>query len=190
MSDNDQTLIDRCLAGDSEAFGVLVDRYQDRLYGSLVPVLGSVHDALDVAQEAFVLAYQKLDTYRGESAFYSWLFRIAYNASVSWRRRDRMPRQSLDARRETLGDEPTDNRPSNNPEHDLEICERQSMVQQALSELPPDYRAVLVLKEMDGLSYEEIATAMDVPIGTVRSRIHRARLELKEKLNRVLSREA
>lgn len=185
MSADDRALIDRCLAGDTEAFGRLVVRYQDRLYGTLVHVLGSTQDALDVAQEAFVLAYQNLASFRGDSAFYSWLFRIARNAAVSFRRRDRRPR-SIDHGRDVYGDEPVDASESADPTMGLAADERRQMVQTALGELAEEYRTPLVLKEMDGLRYEEIAEVMEIPIGTVRSRIHRARGELREKLVRAL----
>ena len=89
VSTQDVAAINRCLAGDADAFGDLVTRYQDRLFGTLVHMLGSFEDARDVGQDAFVLAFQKLDTFRGDSAFYSWLFRIAYNTAISRRRKDR-----------------------------------------------------------------------------------------------------
>lgn len=188
MSADDRALIDRCLAGDTDAFSRLVQRHQDRLYGTLVHLLGSTQDALDVAQETFVLAWQNLASFRGDSAFYSWLFRIAHNAAVSFRRRDRRP-QSMDRGRDLHGEEPEDRRSANDPAHQLVSDERRQVVQAALAALPEDYRTVLVLKEMDGLSYEEIADVIGCPIGTVRSRIHRARSELKDKLLRSLKSE-
>lgn len=185
VSTDDQLLINRCRAGESAAFGILVDRYQNRLLRTLVPLLGSVHDALDAAQDAFVLAFQKIDTFRGESAFYSWLFRIAYNASITSRRkRGRLPRRSLDERQETTGEEPMDGHPSNDPGHRLASEERQQLVRTALAELDEEFRDPLVLRELEGLSYEEIAEVLDCPLGTIRSRIHRGRIELKAKLLR------
>ncbi len=190
MSPDDRALIDRSLAGDTDAFGRLVRRHQDRLYGTLTHLLGSPQDALDVAQEAFVLAWQNLASFRGDSAFYSWLFRIAHNAAASFRRRDRRPSRWLDGQRDLQVDEPADPSPANDPAAGMVIDERRLLVQAALADLPDDYRTVLVLKEMDGLSYEEIAAVLDCPIGTVRSRIHRARTELKEKLVRSLKSES
>lgn len=187
MSTDDQHLIDQCLAGRTEAFGELVERYQDRLYGTLVHILGSAHDARDVAQDAFVLAFQRLESFRRESAFYSWLFRIAYNAAVSHHRRRRRTTTSLDTRRNTTGDEPTDERADANPSQPIESQERQAQVRQALAELAEDYRTAILLRERDDLTYEEIAQIMDCPVGTVRSRIHRARMELKDKLTRTLA---
>jgi len=188
VSTDDQLLINRCRAGESAAFGLLVDRYQNRLLRTLVPLLGSVHDALDAAQDAFVLAYQKLDSFRGDSAFYSWLFRIAYNASMTSRRkRGRLPRRSLDQRQETTGEEPMDGHSGSDPAARLLSEERQQLVRTALSELDEEFRDPLVLRELEGLSYEEIAEVLDCPLGTIRSRIHRGRIELKAKLLRTMN---
>ena len=186
MTKPDAELITECLNGRTEAFGELVTRYQDRLFGTLVTMLGSVEDARDVAQDAFVQAYQKLESFRGQSAFYSWLFRIALNSSVDHHRRQRRPTVSIDAAREQTGSEPTDLHPDNSPSFSIERTERQTLVQLALSKLSPEYRQVLVLKEMEDMKYEEIAAMVKIPVGTVRSRIHRGRAELKEILERLL----
>ncbi len=183
---SDQTLIDHCLAGRREAFGLLVERYQNRLFHSLVHLLGSTEDAQDAAQEAFVNAFEKLGSFRGQSQFYSWLFRIAYNTAVSSKRKLRRMSVSLEARRDASGLEPSDGNPTSEPSYAMDVSDRQRLVQQALSELGEEFRMALVLKEMDGMSYEEIADIVKVPLGTVRSRIHRARLELREKLSVLL----
>lgn len=182
VNSDDQQLIEECLSGRNEAFGELVLRYQDRLFHSLLYVTGATDQAQDVTQEAFVHAFTKLSTFRGESAFYSWLFRIAMNAAVSRKRRDRRMSASLDAARENAGHEPTDAHPFSEPSYPVEVSERQALVRAALAELSEEYRTVLVLKEMEDLRYEEIAEIVGCPIGTVRSRIHRARSELREKL--------
>lgn len=189
VKSDDLRLIESTLAGDTEAFGKLVLRYQDRLFGTLVHLLGSVHDARDVGQEAFVSAFEKLATFRRESSFYSWLFRIAYNTAISSRRRRHRTTGSLDQRREDTGVEPADLSPAMNPAHRLESEETQQLVRDALEQLGPDYRDALILKELEGLRYDEIAEIQNCPIGTVRSRIHRARQELREKLTRVVQRE-
>lgn len=182
---DDGRLIDRTLAGDNRAFGELVLRYQDRLFGTLAHLLGSVHDAHDVAQDAFLSAFRKLDTFRKESSFYSWLFRIAYHAAVSNRRKEKRHRHaSVEGRREELGVEPTDDGPAHEPHSSLESREDCDLVRRALDELSPEFRDPLILKELEGMKYEEIALVLDIPVGTVRSRIHRARQELKEKLTR------
>ncbi len=186
---SDTELIAASLAGDTAAFGELVSRYQNRLYHSLVHMLGSAEDAKDVAQDAFVLAFQKLSTFRGDAQFYSWLFRIAMNAAVNFRRRVRSLGASIDAAKERIGTEPADLRRDARPEQPLEQAERQRIVRAALAQLSDEFRTPLVLCEMEGLKYEEIAELLKCPIGTVRSRIHRARLELREKLQRMLKHE-
>jgi len=186
VTQTDTELIADCLQGRKAAFGELVTRYQDRLLGSLMTMLGSMEDARDVAQDAFVQAYQKLETFRGQSQFYSWLFRIALNSSVDHHRRQRRPTMSIDAAREQSGVEPTDQHPEISPTYGVERTERQVLVQLALSKLSVDYRQVLVLKEMEDLKYEEIAEICKIPVGTVRSRIHRGRAELKLILEELL----
>jgi RNA polymerase sigma-70 factor (ECF subfamily) len=163
-----------------------VVRYQDRLFNSLCYMLGSSDDAREAAQEAFVLAFQKLDTFRGHSAFYSWLFRIALNAAATAKRKNRRTTASVDSVREKTGFEPADSRPDSAPSHSLELAERQALVRTALSQLADEFREVLILKEMDDMKYEEIAEIVGCPIGTVRSRIHRARAELRAKLRILL----
>lgn len=135
-----------------------------------------------MAQEAFVNAFEKLASFKGQAAFYSWLFRIALNASVSSRRKTRRMSVSVDSRREESGIEPADENPSTEPSYAMDVSDRQRLVRQALSELSEEFRTALVLKEIEGMSYEEIAEVAEVPLGTVRSRIHRARLELRAKL--------
>lgn len=181
----DQHLIDECLAGRTGAFDELVFRYQDRLYNSLVRMLRSAEDARDIAQEAWVHAFQGLTTFRGNSAFYSWLFRIAYNAAVSEKRKLRVSAASLDTARERAGLEPADPHDESRPSHSLMQSERQALVRKAIDLLCEEYRTVLVLKELENLKYEEIAEMIGCPIGTVRSRIHRARVELSDKLRQL-----
>lgn len=184
---DDQLLIERCRSGHPEAFGDLVSKYQRRLVRTLGTLLGNGHDALDVAQEAFLKAFLNLDSFRGDAAFYSWLFRIAWNGAATLRRKQRVRASvSLDAIREMSGVEPDDISPTSDPTRALQITEDQQLLRQSLNELGEDYRTALILKEIEGLSYEEIASLTDCPIGTVRSRIHRARQELRAKLDRTL----
>jgi RNA polymerase sigma-70 factor (ECF subfamily) len=180
----DATLIDRTLAGEPAAFGELVLRYQDRLYNSLVRVLGSAEDARDAVQEAFVQAFVKLESFRGASAFYTWLYRIAFNQAMSHARRKR-PTRSLDEARAGRGQEPVDVQPA--PDARLDASERAKQVHRALAELSAEYRQVIVLREMDGCKYEEIAELLELPVGTVRSRLFRARLELRDRLASVMN---
>jgi RNA polymerase sigma-70 factor (ECF subfamily) len=183
---SDQELIAATLARETAAFGELVQRYQNRLYGALVHMLGSTEDARDVAQEAFVLAFQKLTTFRGDARFYSWLFRIAMNAAVNFRRKNRSLGLSIDASKERTGSEPLDLNRDARPEQPLELAERQRIVRDALAQMTEEFRDALVLADMEELSYEEISQVLQIPIGTVRSRIHRGRAELRDKLRRLL----
>ncbi len=190
MITEDQLLIERCRSGHPEAFGELVTKYQRQLVRTLGTLLGNGHDALDVAQDAFLQAFLKLESFRGESAFYSWLFRIAWNAAATHRRKQRVRAgASLDAMREQTGMEPNDLNPASDPSQSMQSTESQQMLRQALDELGEDYRTALILKEIEGLPYDEIAALTESPIGTVRSRIHRARQELRAKLDRTLKKE-
>jgi len=186
VNTEEQELIDACLAGQTEAFGELVVRYQDRLYNGLYGVLGSSDDAREIAQEAFVHAFEKLNTFQGKSAFYSWLYRIALNAAISRKRKDKRMVGSVESAREATGLEPQDHRPDAEPAYPAEVCEKQDMVRLALAELSEEFRTVLVLKEIEDMKYEEISEIVGCPVGTVRSRIHRARSELRRKLSVIL----
>jgi RNA polymerase sigma-70 factor (ECF subfamily) len=180
---DDVELIDESLRGKSMAFGQLVIKYQDRLFNTIVHVVGSVEDARDVVQEAFVQAFVKLATFQRSSAFYTWLYRIAFNVAASQYRR-RKPTYSVDYAREDCGQEPVD--PQVGPLDNLEQNERCRQVQRAIASLAEEYRVVLVLREIDGCCYESIAEILNLPIGTVRSRLHRARMQLREELREVL----
>ena len=181
MSDDSQQIA-AALAGDRAAFGVLVNKYQDRLYNSLLRVLGSTEDASDVVQEAFTQAFLKLDTYRGSAAFYTWLYRIAFRRALDLRRRAR-PTASIDEVKEQAGVEPADCRAE--PSAAASLRERAGQVHRALDLLSDEHRRVLVLREIDGYSYDEISKILEVPVGTVRSRLFRARLEMKQRLDEV-----
>lgn len=177
----DQELISQVLAGTTDSFGVLVERYQHRLYRSLLNQLRDPATAEDATQDALILAFQKLGAFRGESAFFSWLFRIGMNAAANARRRTSRV-VHLSEHQDRLGDDMSDRHANSDPAHRLELDDRQSAVRQALDAMAPEFRVPLILKEIDGLKYEEIADMIDCPIGTVRSRIHRARIELRERL--------
>jgi RNA polymerase sigma-70 factor (ECF subfamily) len=161
----------------------LVQKYQDRLFNTLHHVIGDREEALDVAQEAFVQAFMRLESFQQTSAFYTWLYRIAFNVAASQRRR-RRPVVSIEHAHEVSGDEPVDDQ--DGPGERLEQTERIEHVRRAIAALSEEHRVVLVLREMDGCCYESIAEVLDLPIGTVRSRLHRARLQLREYLREVL----
>jgi len=180
---DDARLIDEVLAGDSAAFGQLVLKYQDRLFNTVMHVVRCREEAEDVVQDAFVQAFVKLETFQRASAFYTWLYRIAFNVAVS-RRRRRRPEVSVEQTRELTGAEPMDDDAA--PEDRLEQEEAVDQVHTALAELSEEHRAILVLREMEGFCYERIAEVLELPVGTVRSRLHRARLQLREQLKDVL----
>jgi RNA polymerase sigma-70 factor (ECF subfamily) len=178
----DSQLIDDTLAGDRAAYGQLVQKYQDRLFNTLFHALGSREEAEDVVQDAFVQAYVKLENFQRTSAFYTWLYRIAFNVSVSRRRRKR-PEISVERTRDQTGAEPVSL--SEEVSASLEREEGAQQVHAALAQLSEEHRKILVLREMEGCCYESIADMLDLPVGTVRSRLHRARLQLKDELKKV-----
>jgi RNA polymerase sigma-70 factor (ECF subfamily) len=184
VSADDHCLIAECLQGRSEAFGELVRRYQDRLYNTAYRLVGNADDAQDVVQEAFLSAYQSLASFKGDSLFFTWLYRIAVNTAISLKRKQRVVLSIHTAPDRPGAVEPLDPSERSRPGHAVEQAEEEQRVHQALSRLSPEHRAVLVLKEMEGQKYEEMAETLGVPIGTIRSRLHRARLELRELLSK------
>lgn len=176
---DDKELVEQTLAGKTESFEKLVRKYQDRLYSTLVYVTGSTHEAEEVAQDAMLQAYSKLATFRGNSSFYTWVYRIAFNACVS-RRRKRRPRLSLSQMQDAAGLDPIDGGES--PQAVLERAERADQIQTALSKLSDEYRTILILREMEDCDYDAIAEMLSIPIGTVRSRLHRARAAMRDLL--------
>lgn len=181
---NDESkLIHSALAGQTEAFGELVRRYQDRLYSAVVHILGNRSEAEDVVQDAFIQAYVKLDTFKHNSKFYTWLYRIAFNVSISRRRRRRVE-LSVDEGREATGIEPVDHGAS--PSAPLEEKERRDQLHEAMLRLTDEHRQIIVLRHMEDFSYEEIAEVLEISVGTVRSRLHRARASLLEHLREIM----
>jgi RNA polymerase sigma-70 factor (ECF subfamily) len=178
---DDHRLIADCLEGSTASFGVLVRRYQDRLYNTVYRLVDNAEDAQDVVQEAFLNAYQSLDSFKGDALFFTWLYRIAVNTAISLKRKKRVLARIPDRNGEVIM-EPADPSDLNRPGHALEQAEQEQKLYRGLARLSPEHRAVLVMKELDGQKYEEIADKLGVPIGTVRSRLHRARLELRELL--------
>jgi len=188
---DDAQLISQALAGQTAAFGQLVQKYQDRLYNTVVHVAGNAEDAKDVVQEAFVQAFLKLESFQGASAFYTWLYRIAFNVAGTHRRR-RGAMRSAEQIASNEGHlrssvEGSPRNPADGPSERLEREERCQQVRHAISQLAEEHRVVLVLREMDGCCYETIAEILDLPVGTVRSRLHRARIQLREQLKEVLA---
>jgi RNA polymerase sigma-70 factor (ECF subfamily) len=179
----DEVLVKECLKGDREAFAVLVERYQGKIYNLAYRLLGNADDASDLTQEAFCRAYAKLSEFRGEAAFGTWLYRIANNLCLDeLRRRQRRAVVSLsdEENRRYL-----QNVPGENPGA-AELCAHRAVLarlHEVIATLPPDQRTVLVLRDIQGLSYEEIAQVMGCSLGTVKSRLNRARRALRDKLS-------
>ena len=185
MSEETQ-LIDRAVKGDRSAFTALVELNQERLFASMIQVTGSPDEAEEVVQEAFIRAFMKLDTFQRNSQFFTWLYRIAFNSALTRKRRKRA-RISLDHWRENNGLEVAD--PSDAVDEPMLRQERVDLVRAAIEILSEDHRAILVLREMQERSYEDIAEILDISIGTVRSRLSRARNQLKAILEAMESEE-
>ena len=181
-SKSDAELIEAALGGRSESFGHLVQRYQQRLFASMYHLVGHIEEAEDVAQEAFVQSFRKLHTFQGAAGYYTWLYRIAFNIAIS-RRRRRRPNVSLEQRRRD-GEEPM--QPGEAVEAGLEREENAQRLWNALQLLSEEHRTIMVLREMEGRDYDSIAEMLGVPVGTVRSRLHRARSHLRELLKETL----
>lgn len=180
IANDDRKLIAECLKGRTAAYGELVRRYQDRLFNTVVRLVDNSEDAQDVVQEAFLSAYQSLESFKGDSKFFTWLYRIAMNAAISLKRKRRVVLSIESGSKTDLMIDPPDDSAYSQPSDALERLEEETQLQTALQRLSPDHRAVLLLKDIEGQKYEVIAEIMQIPIGTVRSRLHRARLELRQ----------
>ena len=191
MSDRelDRELVERAQRGDKHAFGLLVSKYQRKLSRLLSRFVKDQAEVEDVAQEAFVKAYRALPSFRGDSAFYTWLYRIGINTAKNYlvamgRRAPTVTDFDSEEAEEFGGGDQL--RDINTPESLLMTKQIANTVNEAMRQLPEELRAAIQLREIEGLSYEEIAAAMDCPIGTVRSRIFRAREAIAERLRPLL----
>lgn len=184
----DQQLVERVQRGDKKAFDLLVLKYQNRLVKLISRYVYDPEEVLDVAQEAFIKAYRALPSFRGDSAFYTWLYRIAINTAknhlVSQGRRP--PATDVDAE-DAIYYEDSRLHDHDTPESRLLTDEIEQVIFKTIESLPEDLRVAITLREMEDMSYEEIAEAMDCPIGTVRSRIFRAREAIDKQLKPLLS---
>jgi RNA polymerase sigma-70 factor (ECF subfamily) len=185
----DQLLVERVQKGDKRAFDLLIQKYQHRIVSLVSRYVSDPSEAQDVAQEAFIKAYRAIKRFRGDSAFYTWLYRIAINTAKNWivaknRRPPSSDIDAVDAEQYGISDRL---RETSTPENELLREEIERTVFATIASLPEDLRTAIMLREMDGMSYEEIATTMECPIGTVRSRIFRAREAIDEKLKPLLS---
>jgi len=186
--ETDQLLVEQVQKGDKRAFDVLVGKYQHKIVSLIARYVPDHAEALDVAQEAFIKAYRAIGRFRGDSAFYTWMYRIAINTAknhlVSQSRRP--PAADIDAQDAEQFQVDTRLKDRGSPEHELLREEIERTIHEAIGDLPDDLRVAITLREMDGMSYEDIATTMDCPIGTVRSRIFRAREAIDKRLRPLL----
>lgn len=193
-SREDVDLIERCKLGQPAAYGELVRKYQDRVFNVCWRMCGNRADAEDLAQEAFLKALKSIDRFDGRSAFYTWLFRIAVNVVISeQRKKSRRRTVSLDAAGRHRDGEPAGSwaaqrlvSSEDDPDRGLLREEQRELVAGALGALEEDHRCVVVLRDLESLDYDQIADILNLPIGTVKSRLHRARLALREKLSPLL----
>ena len=185
----DQILVERVRAGDKSAFDLLVKRYQHKIIGLIGRYVQDQSEALDVAQETFIKAYKALDSFRGESAFYTWLYRIATNTAKNYlvTRNRRPPGTDIDIDDVLQAESESELRDIETPENNLYRDELFGVMASALEALPEELRVALTLRELEGMSYEDIAEVMGCPIGTVRSRIFRARDAIDKELKPLLS---
>ncbi|HEY8370962.1 MAG TPA: sigma-70 family RNA polymerase sigma factor [Thermodesulfobacteriota bacterium] len=172
----DHDLVTRARNGDREAFRVLVERYEGRAYAIAFGLVGDREDAREIVQEAFLKAYRTLGGFRGDSSFYTWLYRIVVNLAIDARRKEHpSPLEAPDR---------LEDRDSPSPSDDAYRSELRAAILAAIDDLPPEQRAAIVLRELEGLSYAEIAEVEQVPIGTVMSRLFYARRKLQNALAR------
>ena len=185
----DQELVERAQKGDKRAFELLVIKYQRKLARLLSRMVRDAAEVEDISQEAFIKAYRALPGFRGESAFYTWLYRIAVNTAKNYlvARKRRAPTSTEFSSEDAEGFEEAELlRETATPEAELQSKQIAQAVNQAVDALPEDLRTAMTLREIEGLSYEEIAQRMDCPIGTVRSRIFRAREVVAVKIRPML----
>jgi len=182
--ETDQQLVARVQTGDSRAFDLLVLKYQHKIFSLIGRYVHDADEVQDVAQEAFIKAYRALPKFRGDSQFYTWLYRIAVNTAKNHlvSRSRRPPGSDVDVEDAEYYEGGAALRDIETPENALFGAELKQVVEAAISDLPDDLRTAVTLREFDGLSYEDIADIMDCPVGTVRSRIFRARETIDNKV--------
>ena len=184
----DQALVERVQRGDKRAFDLLVRKYQHKVVGVISRYVSDWSEAQDVAQEAFIRAYRAIGAFRGDSQFYTWVYKIAINTAKNYlvSQGRRPPTDDIGVEDAVQLDGGARLKDRATPEHELLRQEIEQTVFATVEQLPEDLRTAITLREVDGLSYEEIAEAMNCPIGTVRSRIFRARDAIDQKLRPLL----
>lgn len=185
----DQALVERVQQGDKKAFNLLVSRYQNKVAGLLTRYVPR-NDIPDVVQESFIKAYRSIESFRGDSAFYTWLYRIAVNTAKNYLTAQgrRPPSEDILAEDAESYDMGSNLRDVDTPENELLSAELRKVVFDAIEGMQEELKTAITLRELEGLSYEEIAEIMDCPVGTVRSRIFRAREIIENKINPLIQR--
>ncbi len=191
VEEADELLVARAQRGDAAAFGLLVQRYQDPLFNGICRMIRQREDAEDLAQEAFVKAFSGIAAFRGQSSFYTWLYSIAFNTVISHRRKTgSLKHLNPVPLYETFGDDSRGYEVEDDTERPDAAMERRELhgrLEQAVAALEDDHRAVIVMRDIEGFDYQEIAEVLGCPAGTVKSRLHRARQALREQLKDLLA---
>ncbi len=182
--ETDGQLVERVKRGDKRAFDLLVLKYQHRIVGLVGRYIRDSHEVMDVTQEAFIKAYRALPGFRGDSAFYTWLYRIAINTAKNYlvSRSRRPPDMDIDLSGGEFQPDYAVLRHDANPESELATAQLEQVIYTAIDKLPEELKIAVTLREFEGLSYEEIATVMECPVGTIRSRIFRAREAIEKRI--------
>lgn len=176
MDDLDDLMV-KCKQGDLNSFEILIKSYSKQVYNILLRILGNQEDAKDVSQEVFIKVYRKINTFQGESEFFTWLYRITLNAAKDFTKKKKV-HLSVNELNDSGHELPQDK--GSNPEAVFVKVERKDAILKALMEIKEDQREIIVLRDIQGLSYEEISNILGIELGTVKSRINRARTRLRE----------
>ncbi|AOT09192.1 RNA polymerase sigma factor RpoE [Pseudoalteromonas luteoviolacea] len=189
--DLDLELVRKVQQGDKNAFNLLVAKYQNKVAALISRYVSNSGDVADVAQEAFIKAYRALPNFRGDSAFYTWLYRIAVNCSKNYlvSQGRKAPASDIDAEEAEVYDGADQLRSNASPESLLLSDEIKAVIFKTIEELPDDLKTAITLREIEGMSYEEIAVVMECPVGTVRSRIFRAREAIDKNINPLIGKD-
>jgi RNA polymerase sigma-70 factor (ECF subfamily) len=186
---NDSVLVKQCQRGDADAMGRLIIKYQDRLYNTILKICGNPDDAAELTQETFVKVLESISTFRGQSGFYTWLFRVGVNLTLTFcSRKLRLGMRSLDANSGQNESSIASNLPDKKEIDPAAVAQNQELVCQvlaALEKLDDNQRAIVVLRDIEGMDYEQIAQILQIEMGTVKSRLSRARTALRELLQTV-----
>ena len=187
LASSDEAIVKRVQEGDVNAYNILVIKYQHKVLQIISKFVGNSADASDVAQESFIKAYKAINTFRGESSFYTWLYRIVVNAAKTYLESNSKHQNHLDVDAEEF--ESVDKQGAltykDTPDRIIESQELQQVIFDAMAELPEELRQAIALREVEGMSYEDMADLMKVPVGTVRSRIFRARQFIEERMKKL-----